>query len=208
MVSAALPAVAGGQSTVPSQTQQIVYDIPAESLAAALKAYAEASGVQVLYETALTDGQRSAAVKGKLAPDIALQMLLAGSGLISRHTDVDAVAILPAPRAETAAAMPQVPPDARFLGALQAGLLDTLCRSDETRPGAYHVGVQFWIAPDGVVQRSALLGSTGEPRRDAALAGALGTIAIRALPPPGMGQPVTLIITPRSPAEGDECGGR
>jgi hypothetical protein len=205
-ISSIRPAGAEGQA-VPSQ-KLLAYDIPSEGLAAALRAYADVSGVQVLYETALTAGRRSAAVKGTFPPDAALQLLLAGSGLVGRHTDLDAVTILPGPPEPMSVSRTSVLPDAGFLGALQAGILDALCRSDDTQPGLYRLAVQLWIAPDGSVRRVALLGSTGDAHRDTAIATALETISVGTAPPGGMRGPVTMVITPRSASGGEECPGR
>ncbi|WP_157449867.1 STN domain-containing protein [Bradyrhizobium sp. ARR65] len=185
----------------------IVYDIPSQDLTKAVTAYAAQTGVQVLYEAALTAGRRSGAVKGTLSPDAALQLLLVGSGLIARRTDVDAITITAASPETAAAMLGQIPPDQRFLGALQAGLRTALCRSDETRPGAYRIALQLWFDPNNKIERAVLLGSTGDSRRDAALTSVLHGMAIGTVPPAGMAQPVTLTILPRSPLQGDECAG-
>jgi len=186
----------------------IVYDIPSQELAKALNNYAAASGIQVLYETSLTTGRRSATVKGSFSPEAALQALLAGSGLIGRRTDFDAFTITPVSPDNAAATPTQVQPPARFLAALQAGMLDALCRTDETRPGTYQIAVQIWINSDSNIERAVLLATTGDVHRDQALSRALRNVAIGMPPPPGMAQPVTLTIQPRSPLQGDECVGR
>jgi hypothetical protein len=184
--------------------REIVFDIPSQGLATALTAYAAASGTQVLYETSLTAGRNSAAVSGRFTPEAALQALLADTGLVGRRTDVDAVTILPEARTREAGA-PSVTPDAPFLGALQAGILSALCGAAETRPGQYRMALQLWITADGVIRRVSLLASTGDARRDAALAKRLPGVSIGSHPPPGMNQPVTLAIVPRSPLQRPEC---
>jgi hypothetical protein len=184
--------------------QEVVYDIPSQNLAEALNIYAAATGVQVLYETSLTSGLNSAAVRGSLTPEAALQTLLADTGLVGRRTDVDAITIFPEKRNRAAGESPVVP-DSRFLGALQASILKALCNRAETRPGNYRMALQLWIAPYGAIRRAALLSSTGNAQRDAVLMEVLHNVAIGVLPPAGMSQPVTLAIVPRSPLQPPEC---
>jgi hypothetical protein len=189
-----------------SPGQQVAYDIPSQSLGGALDVYAAASGAQVLYETSLTAGRTSAPVQGTFTPEAALRILLTDTGLTARRTDVDAITILREPR--EAAEAPAIVPDARFLGALQAGILDALCRGGETRPGNYRMALQLWIGPAGGIQRASLLSSTGDEARDAALTSLLQKVSTGARPPPGLKQPVTLAIVPRSPLQQSECAPR
>jgi hypothetical protein len=184
--------------------QEVVYDIPSQNLAEALSAYAAATGVQVLYETSLTSGQNSAAVRAKLTPEAALQMLLADTGLVGRRTDVDAITIFRENRNRAAEESPVVP-DPQFLGALQASILKALCNRAETRPGNYRMALQLWITSSGTIRRAALLDSTGNAQRDAVLTEVLHDVRIGALPPAGLSQPVTLAVVPRSPLQPPEC---
>ncbi|MGY3621407.1 secretin and TonB N-terminal domain-containing protein [Bradyrhizobium sp. USDA 10063] len=199
------PALAQSQGGPAPASREIVFDIPSQDLPAALSAYAVKSGTQVLYEASLAAGRTSMAIEGKFTPEAALQALLAGTGLVGRRTDVDAITITPEPRL---AKLPTVAPDARFLGVLQGGILDALCQNAETRPGDYRMALQLWITTVGALQRVSLLSSTGDRRRDSALIEKLRGLSIRALPPPGLTQPITLVIEPRSPLQGPECGGR
>lgn len=202
------PAAAAGQGDKAGQAGLVSFDIPAQPLNAALTAYGAATGLQMLYNSALADGRRSEGVTGTLTPDAALRALLAGSGLVGHRTDIDAITIAPASPQRAAGATPAVVPDARFLGALQAGILEALCRRGETRPGSYRLALQLWISPDGAIRRAVLLGSTGSAGRDAALAGALQDLAIGMAPPAGMPQPVTMTIVPKALREGQECASR
>ncbi|MEW6640493.1 MAG: STN domain-containing protein [Pseudomonadota bacterium] len=201
LLLAVLPFAA--MAVTPPTPAAVDYDIPAQDLARALNAYATVSGLQVLYETALAAGRRSTAVKGRLTPDAALAQLLTGSGLVGRRTDVDAITLFAERPPDAAPA--RLAPDPRFLGALQGAVLGALCGAEETRPGAYRAALQLWITPGGTITRAALLSSTGDMRRDAALQRQLpGTLV--GLPPPGLGQPVTLIIGPRVTGQRPECG--
>ena len=57
------------------------YDIPAGSLDQALNRFASASGILLSVDASLTDGKRSAGLKGRYGVGSGLQRLLAGSGL-------------------------------------------------------------------------------------------------------------------------------
>ena len=201
LLLAVMPVAATAET--PAAPAAVVYDIPAQELARALNAYAAASGLQVLYETALAAGRRSTAIKGRMTADAALAQLLAGSGLVGRRTDVDAITLFAERPADAAAVRPA--PDGHFLGALQGAVLGALYGSDETRPGAYRAALQLWLTPAGTIARAALLSSTGDVRRDAALQRLLPGTQIGPQPP-GLGQPVTLVIGPRAAGQRPECG--
>src|SRR3546814_9504651 len=73
IVASALPAPAYAQQT-------IAFDIPAQDLGGALRAFAQASGVQVIFDGDALRGKRSQALKGSYSADAALNALLRGSG--------------------------------------------------------------------------------------------------------------------------------
>lgn len=175
LLGVSISAGSTAEKSAPEISSDAVYKIPSQPLDPALKAFAAISGMQVLFETALTAGRRSAPVTGVFTADAALRTLLAGSGLIGIRTDVDAFSI----------AMPKVQqsdeaiePDARFLGALQTGILESLCRTAVTAPGTYRVALQLWVTSTGAVRRAQLLGTSGEPRRDQAIAVALRDVSV------------------------------
>jgi outer membrane receptor for ferric coprogen and ferric-rhodotorulic acid len=71
----------------PAQAQTVrSYDIPAGPLATALNRFVEASGVALVYDSALTNGLSSPGLKGSFGTAEALSRLLAGSGLTFRQT--------------------------------------------------------------------------------------------------------------------------
>ncbi len=131
----------------------------------------------VLYETSLAMGKRSAAIEGKFTSEAALRMLLIGTGARWAPDRCERNYDLPESR-QKIGSVPVVVPDARFLGALQTGILNALCRNVETRPGAYRLALQLWILPTGVLQRASLLGTTGDARRDTALIDQLRGVSI------------------------------
>jgi hypothetical protein len=196
-------AMAQPQNENASSGQGIVFDIPAQNLGSALAAYAATTGLQVLYETSLAGERTARAVKGARAPDAALRELLAGTGLVGRSTDVDAITIVREPAPQAAAV--SVAPDERFLGALQASILNVLCRNADTRPGSYRMALQIWITPGGSIERAVLLSARGDNPSDAAFVRQLQGVFIGREPPSGMSQPITLAIVPRSPLMSTEC---
>jgi iron complex outermembrane receptor protein len=84
--AALVPGVAAAQSA-----DQRSFDIPAQSLEAALLAYMRQSGVQVGYEPGDVAAQTSAPVSGTLSSGDALSRMLNGTGLIYRSTGGTAV---------------------------------------------------------------------------------------------------------------------
>ncbi|WP_024890433.1 TonB-dependent receptor [Luteimonas huabeiensis] len=69
------------------------FDIPAQPLETALRAYMRQSGVQVVYPARLAEGVAAPAVGGELTAEDALSRLLRGSGLVARRVGADAVTL-------------------------------------------------------------------------------------------------------------------
>lgn len=193
----------------------MAFDLPSQPLEAALQAHGASSGAQILYETSLTSGRRSAAVRGVFTPEEALQLLLVGTGLAPRRISRDAFTVTPAPGREPAgpsepdaAAQAPAPPFTdrdRLLGLAQARILEVLCGATEARPGDYRLAVQLWFDPSGAIEQVALLGTTGSARRDAVLRDVLRRVALGEALPAKVRQPITIIIVPRRPEETGDC---
>jgi hypothetical protein len=181
------------------------FDIAAQPLAAALDAYSAATGMQVIYDGALASGRRSTAVKGAMAPDTALQLLLNGTGLVVVYSASKVFTVLPKP-AVPAARAATIDDYMPYLAAVQSSVAEAFCRHPLTAPGDYRIKFRFWIAPTGKVSRSQLLGSTNDDRRDQAIVRLLDGLTIDRPPPSAMPQPVVMAIFPRSPAETGDCG--
>lgn len=64
-----------------AQAAPVALSQPAQPLADALQSFARASGLQVNYDPAALVGKRAPALAGRMEPDVALQRLLAGTGL-------------------------------------------------------------------------------------------------------------------------------
>jgi hypothetical protein len=65
----------------------LAFNIPSQPLGAALEVYARVSSREVLYDGALSEGRRSSLVDGVYTPEVALQILLAGTGLWADFKD-------------------------------------------------------------------------------------------------------------------------
>jgi TonB family protein len=176
----------------------ISFDIPRQALDDALQAYIDASGEQVLYETTLTAGKQSQLLKGRLTSSEALRRLLSGTGLIGRRADIDAFVITAADPADLSPSFATISRSGQFAGALQAGIVNALCNSLQTRLGGYKVALELWIGPAGNIERSSLIGSTGDSGRDVAVLSALQTMTVAVPPPANMPQPIVISVTPRS----------
>jgi len=101
--SIAFSALAMTSSTVFAQ-QSVSYSIPAGSLERGLIRFGAASGIQVLYNSAVANGRDTAGISGPLSPEAALQGLLANTGLTYRFTGPKSVTVAdpaPAPGAVT-----------------------------------------------------------------------------------------------------------
>jgi TonB family protein len=179
----------------------LTFDLPAQPLVSALETYAAVSGWQVVYDGALARGRQSTAVKGRFAPDVALRILLAGTGLVPRYMAADGIVLMPDPsplsaRQNLTVNTAPLPVVTEYYGRIQRGLRQTFCADSRARSGGYRIAVGLWIGPSGAVARSALLDSTGDPNFDATLDRAVRSISIGAPPPAGFAQPVVLVITP------------
>jgi TonB C terminal len=179
----------------------VTFDLPAQPLATALETYGATSGFQVVYEGSLARGRRSAEVKGTFTPEIALRMLLNGTGLSPRYMADDGFVLVPDPAVKSAqqnltvntAPLSVV---TQYYGRIQAVLRQTFCADRRARSGGYRVAVGLWIGSGGAVTRSALLDTTGDPDLDKTLDRAIGEMNVGEPPPAGFAQPVVMVITP------------
>ncbi|WP_158240597.1 secretin and TonB N-terminal domain-containing protein [Telmatospirillum siberiense] len=174
---------------------QISFDLPAQPLASALEQYSVVSGLQVVYDGTLAEGHESTPVKGNFSPEVALRILLDGTGLSPRYMATDGFVLVPA-RPDPAADTVSAAAGAQYYGRIQSRLEGALCANDRTRSGGYRIALGIWIAPSGVITRSALLGSSGDTSLDAVIDRMTRGLVIGAPPPPGFAQPVTLLVTP------------
>jgi len=192
--------ISGAENAASSTATRITaFDIPAQPLDQALDAFSAASGIQVFYENALTEGRRSTEVKGRFDSQTALRLLLFKSGLAARMIATNTISIAKPQAAEVPDAAERQAKRAYLssYGLMQAGIMRALCANPATRPGDYRVALQYSLSPLGSVERLKLIRSSGNGKRDAAIIGVLQNIML--LPPGEMPQPVTIAIEPASP---------
>ncbi|WP_245863752.1 TonB-dependent receptor domain-containing protein [Caulobacter mirabilis] len=72
-------------TAVVAQTATYAFDLPAQDLAAALRAFGHAARQQVVFDGQVTQGKRSAPVVGTFTADEGLRKLLEGTGLTARR---------------------------------------------------------------------------------------------------------------------------
>jgi Secretin and TonB N terminus short domain len=187
------------------QDKRLSFDIPAQALHEALFAYTDATGLNVLVDDTVASGRRSAPVRGSFTPEDALRTLLSETGLEFQYTAANAFTLVPAsPIHQT---LRDSSRDEAYFRVVQTAVKHTLCSRGDTLPGDYRMVAQLWIGLSGTVLRAALLGSTGHDQRDRRLGEMLQRLSVGEAPPPGLPQPVTLVVLPRPPRTTDDCAG-
>lgn len=201
--------LAGGR-VAQAESSLLLLNLPAQDLEHALQAYSRATGMAVLVDRELTRGRRSISVRGRFTVQEALAMLLTGSGLMARYARDDAFTLqLPAvsqpPATRGAAARNAARINNSYATALQQAIEASLCRSPLTRPGSFRALVQVWVNPQGLIEHSRLVSSTGDEQRDEALVRNLGTTRVERPAPSSLRQPVTLLLMPDTTGMRMEC---
>lgn len=192
-----------------------MFDIRPQSLGTALRAYGELTGQTVLVDDSLTAGRFSPGVRGTYGNAEALQRLLAGTGLVASYSADQAFTLKLATRADASDSTPDAPVDdtasggmdvvtQSYAGSIQRSVEAALCRFDETRPGAYRLALQVWIAPSGRIEQTRVL-SDADPARAAAVSDALQRVKLEP-PPAAMPQPLTMLLLPRMAVDTGRCG--
>jgi hypothetical protein len=195
--------------------ETIAFDIPPQPLLTALRTYSEMTGQAVLFDNALTAGRRSSGVHGNFDKVEALEILLAGTGLVASYSTDQAFTLKLAEPGEPVATGRRESSEAtvgggadavteRYAGKIQRPIEVALCRSDKTRPGTYRLAMQMWIAPSGKVERTKLLTPMQGGRRDSEVLAELNKLLLDP-PPPAMPQPITLLLLPGRQVHSSAC---
>jgi hypothetical protein len=183
------------------------FDIDAQALATALRAFSEASGTAVLFDDGLVAGRETQGLHGEASPRDALRILLLGTGLEARFSSMNAFTVtLP----DAPPATPSAPPggaagpvlDGASAAALQSAIERALCARAATRPGTFRLAMQLWIDETGGVADAVALAPSGDPERDGKVLSAVRAARV----PAALRRfsPVTVLLTPtRGP--GDPC---
>lgn len=126
----------------------VSYDIPAGPLALALNRLGETARIELVYDSALTNGLQSPGLRGSFGPVEALSRLLAGTGLTYRQTGARSFTLTAAPRASG--------------GAVELGPVRV--QGDDVKGGASSGEYSAWSRVEGyVARRSATATKTDTP---------------------------------------------
>lgn len=188
------------------------FDLPSQPLEKGLAHFGGLTGHSVLVDSAMTQGRTAQAVRGEFTAQEALLLLLAGTGLHARYSGRDAFTLVPGP-APSEGAVDAAPPApilantapgvaADFAGALQSAITRALCAVQPGTFGRYRAALQLWTGPEGRIRRANLLESSGVRSRDAELLAQLRGLAIGRVPPSGLAQPITVLLSPRADPAG------
>jgi TonB family protein len=186
------------------------FHLAPQPLAEALKMFRQLSDLAILAPAPLLDGKTSSAVEGDFRTHEALERILNGTGLHAEFTGPDEAIIVadpapPQPMQERATGMPADAPiggidgnETRrtFAAVLQADMTRALCANPAAVPGSYRLLAQLRIDENGRVVKVDVVESSGSAVRDAAVAHALRGLALEMPPPPGLPQPVAVLLRP------------
>jgi hypothetical protein len=175
----------------------IAFNIPSQPLGSALEAYARVSSREVLYDGALAVGRRSSLIDGIYTPEVALQILLAGTGLWADFKDADffIVGLASAEKPVHASAGRRSAEHVRYYGRLQASLRTAFC-GGSVLPDGNRVAARLWVGQWGQVLQVKKLGSTGSGELDQHVEAVLRGLKLGSPPPAGFAQPITIVIMP------------
>jgi outer membrane biosynthesis protein TonB len=206
--TSALPLHSSNAAQQANGSTPFAFDIPAQPLAEALKRYAALTRQPTLVRGELVTGLSSSAVRGVYSPNVALRLLLQGTGLEAENIPDNPAGgfIL---KKGTAAGMAPYAADlgdlAGYPGLVQAKVWKALCDDPRTSPGTYQSLLRFQVDAVGQFQRVRLLSSTGDSSRDAAVRTILQAVRMDRPPPLHLPQPLTLLIEPHEADGGPLC---
>lgn len=194
----------------PSAELPVTFAIPSQKLETALKAFASAARVELFYESGAIAGQLSFSVHGTFAPEVAMRMMLQGTGLSSASFDPGTITILsPAAKGQEPADLKRarlgVAEFSPYLALVQTSLDQTLCHAPIAAADPDELFARLWISPAGGVQRADLLSGTGSDERDRFYLTALATVSIGERPPAAMPQPINLMLMPKRTQRSATC---
>lgn len=182
------------------------FDIPAQSLDAALRQFGDRTSHEALYDASLVVGKRSRDVQGNLRPAEALDKLLAGTGLTARYLSESVFLLLPHRSVPMTRDSFLRPPDhQRYYALLQHTLFDALCQSRGTRPGRYRLVLLLWLQKNGRIERFQRVGTTGNRDADGEVDARIGAVRLSDPVPAEFEQPVLIVILPQAAGVTSGC---
>jgi TonB family protein len=178
------------------------FDIPAQPLPGAMLAFSRISNVQVLYDS--HDAARATCnpVSGRMSSGQALRELLQGTGFVIHYVGPRAVTlVLPGETAPAALRLDTLQVESapvriggtRFTAYADEVLTDVrrAMQDDVAAVQARReVIVKLWLAPNGRVQRTEIVKSTGDAAADAAVGRSIAGVVVGHAPPDGLPQPL------------------
>lgn len=201
LLSGSIPAVAADAPPAPPQSAQLPFDLRPQPLEEALMRYNALTGYSVLIASDAIRGKQAAAVQGRHTAEEALHRLLAGTGLAPRFIHRRSVTLIPvAVHAEAyrSATDRSAEPAVRsaYDGALQNSIAQALCAQPLTGAGRHRIALRFWVDPQGRID-ALKVSVDASPRAEPHVAAALSRLPVGLLPP-GVAQPVLMVVQPQS----------
>ena len=193
------------------ENRLLEFDIPAQPLAAALNRYGEIALVPALYPSDLPAGLYSTPVQGLYSRVEALRRLLQGTGLSLDKMATAHGEVFRLTRTRAAPSPGAVEPErwgstqGGYLPILQAGVMQALCVNARTAPGHYRAMFQISIDATGRADTAALVSSSGNARRDAALLAVLHQVRTSAPPTASVRVPYLFTLRPSAPGSASPC---
>jgi outer membrane receptor protein involved in Fe transport len=161
MMGMAAAATVAAMAGAPAEAQRVMpgYRIPAGTLDEALRAYARATGVQMLFRPQDVEGRISMGVDGRMSFEDGLARILAGTGLVWERTSARVVVVRPGRSPEVAPGVAQSTPDIVVTGSnLRGGSatapVKVVTRDDVERSGRATIA-------DVIAAQTANFGGTG-----------------------------------------------
>lgn len=192
----------------------IRFAIEPQSLITAIEAFGKVTQTQIIYDSGLVAGRKSAGVDGIHTPRQALTLLLAGTGLFGAYQGPHSLVLIAQPTE-----LPNVSPAAYMPETHQVLALDTLRveagpipefyfrsyalliqsevqralkKDDET--GIRPLRIKIWVDAQGTIRQSALFEPSGNRQADAEILRRVQGLALQVPPPAGFPQPVHIRI--------------
>jgi hypothetical protein len=197
------------QANAPVRAGVIVFDIPAQPLGNALFGFTAKAGIEVFVDDALVSGQTSSSVHGAYLPEIALRMLLSGTGLQMRRAARNAFTIVAAGAAVPSASWrPSWAADGgrvRFYATLQGSVRRAICDGASTAPGPYRAALAIWVSSRGMIETVKVLTADIDPETGRALIVRLKGMPVGMARPDSIAQPVVFVVLPRASRDPRDC---
>jgi hypothetical protein len=197
------------QRNAPVQVGVVTFDIPAQPLSNALFSFTAKAGIEVFVDDALISGHMSTFLHGTYAPEVALRMLLAGTGLQIRRAASNAFTIVAANVAVPSMGWrPSWAIDGsrlRFYAALQGSVRRAICDRAATAPGPYRAALAIWVSSAGTINAIKLLTVDIDEETGRALVSRLKGISIGLARPNSVTQPIVFVVLPRSSNDARDC---